>query len=69
MNSFLTYLLEQTPVYSLWQAPFVTDKLAPVVSHNDIARVRRVLDVGCGPGTNTDFFRNADYLGVDINAD
>jgi SAM-dependent methyltransferase len=69
MNSFLTYLLEQTPVYSLWQAPFVTDKLAPVLSHNDIARVRRVLDVGCGPGTNTDFFRNADYLGVDINAD
>jgi SAM-dependent methyltransferase len=69
MNSFLTYLLEQTPVYSLWQAPFVTDKLAPVVAHNDMTRVRRVLDVGCGPGTNTEYFRNADYLGVDINPD
>jgi SAM-dependent methyltransferase len=67
MNSFLTYLLEQTPVYSLWQAPFITDKLTPVLAHNDMARVRRVLDVGCGPGTNTDFFRGADYLGVDIN--
>jgi SAM-dependent methyltransferase len=69
MNSFLTYLLEQTPVYSLWQAPFITDKLTPVLTHNDMARVRRVLDVGCGPGTNTDFFRGADYLGVDINPD
>jgi SAM-dependent methyltransferase len=69
MNSFLTYLLEQTPVYSLWQAPFITDKLAPVLAHNDMAGVRRALDVACGPGTNTDFFRGADYLGVDINPD
>jgi SAM-dependent methyltransferase len=69
MNSLLTYLLEQTPVYSLWQAPFAADKLTPVVAHNDLAQVHRVLDVGCGPGTNTDFFRAADYLGVDINPD
>src|SRR5258708_38730830 len=67
MNSFLTYLLEQTPVYSLWQAPLITDKLTPVLAHNDMARVRRVLDVGWGPGTKTDFFRRADYLGVVIN--
>ena len=26
-----------------------------------------MLDVGCGPGTNTHHFRHADYLGVDIN--
>ncbi len=69
MNSFLTYLLERTPVYSLWQAPFVTDKLAPLLAHNDMARVRRVLDVGCGPGTNTDYFRSVDYLGIDVNPD
>jgi SAM-dependent methyltransferase len=67
MNSLITYLLEQPPVYSLWQAPFLTDKITPVLVHNDLAQVRRVLDVGCGPGTNTDFFRGADYLGLDIN--
>ena len=69
MNSLITRLLEQAPVYSLWQAPFVGDKLAPVLAHNDLAQVHRVLDVGCGPGTNTDLFRDADYLGIDINPD
>jgi SAM-dependent methyltransferase len=69
MNSLMSYLLERTPVYSLWQAPFAAEKLAPVLAHNDLTRVRRVLDVGCGPGTNTHCFREADYLGVDINAD
>ena len=67
MNSLLTFLMEQPRLYSLWQAPFVADKLLPVLAHNDLSQVRRVLDVGCGPGTNTDFFRSADYLGVDIN--
>lgn len=61
------YLLEQSPVYRLWQAPFAADKLAPVLAHNDMQRVRRVLDVGCGPGTNTARFAHAEYLGIDIN--
>jgi len=69
MNSLMNYLLAKSPVYSLWQAPFAAEKLAPVLALNDLARVRRVLDVGCGPGTNTHFFRGADYLGVDINPD
>jgi len=65
--SFRDYLLEQTAVYSLWQAPFVMDKLAPLLAHNDLSRVRRVLDVGCGPGTNTPLFKHADYTGIEIN--
>ncbi|MBZ5540098.1 MAG: class I SAM-dependent methyltransferase [Acidobacteriia bacterium] len=65
--SLLNYLLEQTAVYSLWQAPFAAEKLAPVLAHNDIRQARRVLDVGCGPGTNTHLFGHADYLGMDIN--
>lgn len=67
--SFVTYLLERPPVYKLWQAPFVADKLAPLQAHNDLRQVRCVLDVGCGPGTNTALFTHADYLGVDINRD
>ena len=65
--SLVTYLLEQTPVYSLWQAPFAARKFAPIARHTDLRRVRRVLDVGCGPGTNTALFAHSDYLGIDIN--
>ncbi len=53
--------------YSLWQAPFLNAKFAPIVSHNDLTKVRRVLDVGCGPGTNARFFAHAEYVGLDIN--
>jgi trans-aconitate methyltransferase len=35
--------------------------------HNDLGTIKRVLDVGCGPGTNTALFSGADYLGIDIN--
>lgn len=60
-------LLELPLVYRLWQAPFAARKLAPLLRHNDLASVRRVLDVGCGPGTNTALFADAEYLGVDVN--
>ena len=61
-------LLERSVVYRGWQAPFAAGKVAPVLKHNDLARARRVLDVGCGPGTNTALFAASDYyLGVDLN--
>jgi len=62
-----TYLLEQSFVYRLWQAPFAAEKVRPLLAGNDLSRVRRVLDVGCGPGTNTPLFAHAEYLGIDIN--
>jgi len=62
-------LLEIPWVYRTWQAPFQNQKLAPVLRHNDLNRVRRVLDVGCGPGTNAPHFRGMEYLGLDINAE
>jgi trans-aconitate methyltransferase len=60
-------LMEHTLAYRVWQAPFAERKLAPLYAHNDVARARRVLDVGCGPGTNTRHFAHADYLGIDFN--
>ena len=60
-------IMEQPLVYSLWQAPFAGRKLEPLLARNDIGRVRRVLDVACGPGTNAGHFAHADYVGVDLN--
>jgi SAM-dependent methyltransferase len=60
-------LMENALAYRLWQTPFAEKKLAPLYAHADPAHARRVLDVGCGPGTNTAHFAAADYLGIDIN--
>lgn len=53
--------------YRLWQAPFAKAKFEPVLAHNDVRAASRVLDVGCGPGTNACHFRGAEYVGIDIN--
>ncbi len=53
--------------YRLWQAPFAETKFAPILRHNDMGSVRRVLDVGCGPGTSAPHFADADYVGIDLN--
>lgn len=63
----LAGIMEHVAAYRLWQAPFANKKLAPLLRHNDLARARRVLDVGCGPGTNTPHFERSEYLGVDMN--
>ena len=60
-------VLENPLVFRLVQAPFTRKKLTPVLAHNDLRRVHRVLDVGCGPGTNTALFADVDYTGMDIN--
>jgi SAM-dependent methyltransferase len=60
-------LMENALAYRVWQAPFAERKVLPLFAHNDVGRARRVLDVGCGPGTNTHHFAGADYLGIDFN--
>lgn len=65
--SFLEAVMGQPLIYRLWMGPFAEQKFLPILAHNDMNRVRRVLDVGCGPGTNAGHFAHADYLGVDWN--
>ncbi|HMD86322.1 MAG TPA: class I SAM-dependent methyltransferase [Terriglobia bacterium] len=60
-------IMEITHAYRLWQAPFVEKKFAPILAHNDLHQARWVLDVGCGPGTNTQHFAHTHYLGIDHN--
>ena len=67
MNAMVERLLEQPIVYRWWMAPFAEQKLRPVQANGGVHQVRRVLDVGCGPGTNAGHFAHTDYLGVDIN--
>lgn len=38
-------IMENTLVYRLWQAPFAEDKLAPILSNNDLATVHRILEM------------------------
>ena len=58
-------LLELPFVYETWQAPFVSAKLKPFLANVDLGRTRRVLDIGCGPGTNARVFAGCDYVGID----
>jgi SAM-dependent methyltransferase len=67
--SVLDALIARPLTYQIWQAPFADRKIRPILAHNDLTRVRRVLDVACGPGTNTKHFRGVEYLGVDWNED
>ena len=60
-------LLEHPAVYSTWQAPFAAEKFAPVERRLRGREIRRVLDVGCGTGTNAARFDGIDYVGIDIN--
>jgi SAM-dependent methyltransferase len=60
-------ILEHPAIYAAWQAPFVSQKFAPVERRLRHEEIGRVLDVGCGPGTNARKFAGADYVGIDIN--
>jgi SAM-dependent methyltransferase len=63
----LARVMDHTLAYRVFQAPFAEAKFAPVLRHSDLRAARRVLDVGCGPGTNTHHFTHVEYLGLDIN--
>jgi trans-aconitate methyltransferase len=54
-------------VYEAWQAPFAAQKLAPFTRRIDPSKAGRVIDLGCGPGTNAAIFPVDQYLGVDIS--
>ncbi|MBK8870127.1 MAG: class I SAM-dependent methyltransferase [Elusimicrobia bacterium] len=52
-------------IYRAWQAPLQMQKVKPLLADSTFHEARRILDVGCGPGTNTRLFKGRSYLGVD----
>jgi SAM-dependent methyltransferase len=62
-------ILSHPAVYRAWQAPFVEQKLAPFLENSSISPNDRVLDVGCGPGTNAGVFAPTGYVGADLSSD
>lgn len=64
----LTHLLDNPNLYSFWQYPFVRQKIRPFLGRDLVAPGSRVLDVGCGPGTNAPLFRECQYVGIDLNS-
>ncbi len=60
-------LLSHPALYALWQWPFVEQKVAPFRATTTLPPGSRVLDVGCGPGTNARLFAQCDYLGIDLD--
>lgn len=60
-------VMESPLVYAAWQAPVRRAKVQPFLDRVDLRTVGKVLDVGCGPGTNASLFQGMDYVGVDIN--
>lgn len=60
-------ILSRPSLYLLWQRPFADTKLAPFLRNGNLSNGVRMLDVGCGPGTNTRHFPLAGYLGIDIS--
>ena len=67
LTGTLERMLEHPSIYAAWQAPFVAQKFAPVERALRHVEIQRVLDVGCGPGTNAARFTGVDYVGIDIN--
>jgi SAM-dependent methyltransferase len=69
IRALVDRLLESPLVYGMWQAPFADEKFRPVRRYIAATPPARVLDIGCGPGTNARYFRDCDYVGIDINQD
>lgn len=62
-----TALMNFVTPYRLWQAPFAEKKFVPIGRDPSLRSARSVLDVGCGPGTNSAHFPGSEYLGIDLN--
>src|SRR5690348_11667743 len=62
------YLLEQPLLFNLSQIPFTRQKFDRILKHSDLGNTHKVLDIGCGAGSNAAHFAHTNYVGIDINS-
>lgn len=60
-------ILESPIGYGLWSSMFDGPKIKAICKLLPEIKGKDVLDVGCGPGTNTASFDGTRYIGIDIN--
>ena len=63
-DNVILNVLAHPSAYRVWQGPFAETKLRPFLENNNILSFRKVLDVGCGPGTNAAHVGGPGYLGA-----
>jgi SAM-dependent methyltransferase len=65
----ITQILNHPAVYALWQAPFVAQKLVPFLKRKPagFSSEMRVVELGCGPGTNAGVIGKSGYSGWDLS--
>jgi len=61
-------LLDTAQGYRVFQAPFSSQKVAPVLRRLDLMPSQSILDLGCGPGVHARSFDRFCYYGVDLNS-
>jgi len=61
--------LNSPAFYERWQTAFAKHKIAPIISDKDFISRKRVLDIGCGPGTHFPFLSDKDYCGLDLSSE
>ncbi len=69
ISRLIARTLEVPLVYRVLQAPFQERKIAPCLAQLSLTPQTRLLDVGCGPGTNAHHFASTQYTGIDVNPD
>jgi SAM-dependent methyltransferase len=69
MKNLKNLILESPLGYRLWSKPLSSPKneaISALLLKIDNKKAR-ILDIGCGPGTNSHLFEAYDYLGLDLN--
>lgn len=62
-------ILDIPALYAAWQAPFVGQKVRPFLDRVQPDSLGKVLELGCGPGTNAPLFAETEYVGIDLSAE
>lgn len=65
----ISNILDFPFIYSIWQGPFINQKIAPFLNENSskLTSDKIIVELGCGPGINTSLFRETKYIGFDLN--